>query len=1025
MLEKIITFSLNNRLFIIFTALVLVIVGGYSLSQLSFDAFPDVTGVVVQVNTVAEGVGPEEIEQQITRSIETELSGIPNVKEVRSISKFGLSQITIIFKDKTDVYFARQLVLERIQQVELPEGIDERPKLGPISTGLGEIYHYLIMGKDKNLAEIRSIHDRVIKPKLRSVSGVAEVNSWGGYEKQYQVRVNLLKLIKYSLTLQDVISALKENNANVGGGNIEQAGEVHIVYGVGVVKNTLEIENIVIAVAHGIPIRIQDVAEVIEGHEIRRAAVTYGGEREGVLGLAFMLVHENSRLVAQRIKEKMELIKKSLPEGISIKTVYDRSELVDEILGTVRENLFEGALLVVVILFLLLGNLKGALLVALAIPFSMLFASAVMLKAGIAGSLMSLGAVDFGLIIDSSVIMMENSVRHMSLERNKDKERIEIIKDASIEVLKPALFGMLIIMIVYFPILALEGIEGKLFKPMALTVIFALTGSLILSLTLMPVLASIFLSKKIKHKETIFIRLAKSLYLPTLDWCFRHRVKIITLAVLLLCGASFLFTRLGQEFVPKLDEGSIVINAVRLSGVSVDEQVRYSLLIEKLLKEKFPDEIKDIWTRIGTPEVATDPMGVEVGDIFIMLKSRELWKLARTKQELVNIMAKELEKMPGSKFIFSQPIEMRINELVAGIKTDVGVKIFGDDLEVLKETAEKAEHILKDIKGCADASVEQITGQPVLQIKIDQEAISRYGICVQDVLDIISSLSGKKIGEIREEQIRFPLVVRLEERYRNDISEVENITILSKQGEQVLLKNVADIKRVEGPTTINREWGQRRIVVSCNVRGRDVGSFIKEARERIEENIKFPIGYHLEFGGQFENLQRAQKRLLIVVPIALLLIFFLLYTTFDSTRDALLMFTGVPFALIGGVVSLYLRGMPFTVSAGVGFIALSGVAVLNGLVLISYIRKMIEEGEDLMEAIKKSCQTRLRPILMTALVASLGFIPMALNTGVGAEVQSPLATVVIGGIISSTILTLFVLPVIYSFVGRERTRGAG
>ncbi len=1016
MLNKLIEFSLKNRFLIIILTFILAVAGFISLSKLSIDAFPDTTPVQVQINTVAPSLNPLEIEQQISFPVELAISGLPKLKLVRSISKFGLSQVVVIFEDGTDIYFARQLVMERLQSIELPQNTPQ-PTLGPVATGLGEIFHYLIQSNTHNLTQITTAQNWIIKPQLRMVSGVAEVNTWGGFEKQYHVLIRPEFLVKYQLTFEEIFEALERNNRNIGGGIITpHEGEAFLVHGLGLVSSISEIENIVIKAIDGIPIYIRDVANIEIGHEIRRAAVTANGKGEQVLGLGFMLMGENSHIVTQRLKNKLKEAQKSLPSGMTVELVYDRTELVDAVLNTVKKNLFEGALLVIAILFIFLGNLRAGLIVALAIPISMLFAFNAMLYFGIAGSLMSLGALDFGLIVDSSVIMVENNVHCLSTQ--DQRSRLNIVRDASIEVRKPTMFGELIIMVVYLPILFLEGVEGKLFVPMALTVIFALAGSMILSLTLMPVLCSLFLQKKVKTKDPWLIRILKWLYRPILYLALRFRLLVIIGAVALLIFSGWVATRLGSEFIPRLEEGALVVNTVRLAGVSLEESVRYGTRIEKTLLNEFPNEIKNIWTRTGTPEVATDPMGLEVSDIFITLKSKKKWKRATSQEELVILLSRTLQGLPGMRSAFTQPIEMRVNEMIAGIRTDLGIKIFGDDFDVLVQLSEQVEDILKKTYGSAELVTEQLTGQPVLQIRIRPDDIARFGISRDDVLLAVECIGGRKIGEIREGQMRFALVTRLQKQYRQNPQAIKGILLRTVDGKQVLLEKVADVELVEGPTVISREWGRRRIVVSCNVRDRDVGSFVTEVKKRINKELKFPPGYSVDYGGQFENLERARLRLTIIVPIALILIFILLYTTYNSVRDAMIIFTGVPFATIGGVLALYLRGMPFTISAGVGFIALSGVAVLNGLVMVSSIRKLLEERNTLDNAITEAAESRLRAVLMTALVASFGFIPMALATSVGAEVQRPLATVVIGGIITATMLTLIVLPVLYSFFGK-------
>ncbi|MFH1278304.1 MAG: CusA/CzcA family heavy metal efflux RND transporter [Candidatus Eisenbacteria bacterium] len=1023
MLNAIITWSLTHRFLVIALTLVMVAAGVNALIRLPIDAFPDTTPVQVQINTTAPALSPLEIEQQITLPVEQAVAGLPNLHEVRSISKFGLSQLTVTFDDGTDIYFARQLVMERLQTVELPEGIG-RPEMGPVATGLGEIYHYVVTSPNHTLQELTTLHDWVIKPRLRSVPGVAEVNTWGGERKQYHVLADPARLVKYDLTLDDVLRALATNNLNVGGGYIVQAGEMHLVQGVGLTSNLEEIGNIVITAYDGVPVHIRDIGEVREGHEIRRGATTANGQGEVVLGLGFMLMGENSHEVTSLLRERMAEIRETLPEGVRVTPVYERTVLIDEVLLTVKENLLEGALLVIAVLFVFLGNLRAGLIVAAAIPLSMLFAAHGMMRFGIAGSLMSLGAIDFGLIVDSSVIMIENSVRRLDAPGRRGSV-LETVRDAAIEVRKPTMYGELIIAVVFLPVLTLEGIEGRLFRPMALTLLFALAGSLMLSLTLMPVLASLFLKGHISPRENRFVRATRRAYAPVVRFAMRRRRQVLVGALVLLAGGAALGTLIGSAFIPRLSEGGIVINTVRLSGVSLEESVRYGSRLEEVILGKYPDEVRDVWVRTGTAEVATDPMGIELSDVFITLNPRGEWTRAKTQDDLVDLMSRELSGLPGMRLVFTQPIEMRVNEMIAGIRTDLGIKIFGDDLETLRDIAGRVGEIVGTIPGNADVYVEQITGQPVLQVRVNQDAIARHGVAARQVLELVEAIGGIPVGEVREDQRRFDLVVRLPERYRSDPEAVRKILVLTATGARIPLERLADIRQIEGPSTITREWQRRRIVVQCNVRGRDVGGFVEEARERLADEVALPQGYYVSFAGQFEHMERARLRLMIVVPVALLLVFFLLYTSMNSARDALIIFTGAPFAALGGLAALLVRGMPFTVSAGVGFVAVSGVAMLAGLVLVSTIKRLLEEGASLEQSIEMSAVTRLRPILMTTLVAALGFAPMAMNTGVGAEVQRPLATVVIGGVLSANALTLVVLPAIYRIFGRAGGNGGG
>ncbi|VTU01669.1 cation transporter : Heavy metal efflux pump CzcA OS=Blastopirellula marina DSM 3645 GN=DSM3645_00565 PE=4 SV=1: ACR_tran [Gemmataceae bacterium] len=1013
MLNRVIDWSLKYRWLVILGAVALAAAGAVSLRFLDIDAFPDTTPVQVQINTVAPSLGPAEIEQQITFPVEQSLAGLPKIAQMRSISKFGLSQVVVIFDEGTDIYFARQLINERLAAVQLPQGLD-RPKMGPVSTGLGEVFHYVVTGKGDDVTRLRTIHDWVVRPQMRKVKGVAEVNSWGGFERQYQARIDPSKLAKYGLTFDAVTGAMRENNHNVGGGVIDQGSGTLLVQGLGRTVTVEQIRSIQVAAKDGVPVLLGDVADVRIGHEVRRGAVTADGKGEVVLGLGFMTMGENSHEVTWGLKGRLDEVKATLPGDVKVVPVYDRTELIAYVLATARANLFEGGLLVVCVLFLFLGNLRAAFIVALAIPLSMLFAFSGMLRFGIAASLLSLGAIDFGMVVDSSVVMVENCVRHLA-HNTTGRSRREVIRDAAVEVRTPTLFGELIILIVYLPILTLEGIEGKLFRPMALTVVFALAGSMILSMTLMPALASLLLPKRISEREPLLLRLVKAVYVPVLKATMRHKFAVIVFAgTVLFVAFGMVAPRLGSEFVPRLSEGAITLGTVRLAGTSLEESVATNTRIEKALLAAFPDEINHVWSRAGTAEVATDPMGVELTDIFISLKPRARWTKAATQADLTLLVEKELRQMPGLKFAFAQPIEMRINEMLAGTRSDLSVKLFGDDLDVLKAKAEEIRRAMKDIPGAADLAVEQVTGQPVMQVKVRQDQIARYGVPVRAVLDLIESIGSKPIGEVVDGQFRFPLVVRLPDEWRKSPEAVGSIQLPTATGERIPLSRVADIKVVEGPSTITREWGQRRIVVTCNVRGRDLGSFVAEVQQKVKAEVAMPPGrYHVAYGGQFEQLERAQTRLMIVVPVALLLIFLLLYATYGNVVDTVRVFTGVPFAWVGGVFALWLRDMPFSISAGIGFIALSGVAVLDDMILVSYVRQLQRRGRTLEQAVEEAAITRLRPVLMTTLVACLGFVPMAFSTGMGAEVQRPLATVVIGGVISAMVMSLLVLRVLF------------
>jgi heavy metal efflux system protein len=1014
MLNWIIDFSLRHRLLVILGVIVFAAIGGYSLKYLDIDAFPDTTPVQVQINTIAPSLGPEEVEQRITFPIEQAIGGLPGLDGMRSVSKFGFSQVVVTFKDKTDIYFARQLVNERLSTVELSSEI-ERPKMGPVATGLGEVLHYVVTGAGNDVTELRTIHDWIIKPKMRTVPGVAEINSWGGYEKQYQVRIDPNLLVKFGLTFDEVVKAVEENNRNVGAGNIREGTRSVLVQGLGRTTNVDQIKAIVVAARHGVPIKVSDVADVTIGSVIRRGAVTADGKGEVVMGLGFMLMGENTHEITWAMKDRLEDIKATLPANVKVETVYDRTELVDHVIKTVKNNLFEGGLLVIAVLFAFLGNLRAALIVAVAIPLSMLFAFAGMLRFGIAASLLSLGAIDFGMIVDSSVVMIENCVRHIAHGDNRRRSMIEVVRDAAVEVRKPTMFGELIIMIVYLPILTLEGVEGKMFRPMALTVIFALIGSMIMSLTLMPVLASLFLPRRIEERQPLLMRLALRINTPVLRFSMNHKPLVLGFAACVLYVAFGLIApNLGWEFIPRLSEGAIAISVVRLTGTDLDDSIKYNTLMEQRIRQEFPDEVAHVWSRIGTAEIATDPMGIELTDMFMTLKPRDMWKKAHSQADLTALVEKYLRDMPGQRLAYLQPIEMRMNEMTSGSRSDLAVKMYGDDLDTLVKLGTNIEQILKQIPGAADVSSEQVTGQPVLQIQLNQEQLARHGVPARVVTDVIESIGGKPLGEVIEGQLRFPLVAKLPDNMRNGAEAIGAILIPTAAGERLPLSRLADIKMVEGPATITREWGQRRITVSANVRGRDIGSFVTEAQQRLKAKLTMPPGrYFYEFGGQFEHLQQARRRLLFVVPLAAVLIFGLLYATYQNVIDALRVFTGVPFGWVGGIFALWLRDMPFSISAAIGFIALSGVAVLDDMILVSYVRQLRRKGMPLDQAVMEAATTRLRPVLMTTLVASLGFLPMAFSTGMGAEVQRPLATVVIGGVIGAMVMSLLVLRVLY------------
>ena len=1027
MINGLIRFAVSQRLLVLLMVLIMAGAGVYSLINLPIDAVPDVTNVQVQVLTAAPSLAPLEIERQITFPVEVAMSGLPDIEEIRSVSKFGLSAVTVVFHDSVDTYFARQLVLERLSQAreQIPENIGS-PEMGPISTGLGEIYQYELKadkGSGYDATALRTIQDWSVRRQLLGVAGVTEVNSFGGYEKQYQVRLDPAKLQSYSLSLREVVEAVAQNNANVGGAYIEHGSEQYLLRGIGLVASPEDIGHIIVKTGNeGIPVYVRDLGEIVTGATVRQGAVTADGDGEIVAGIAMMLKGENSRTVVDRVKERVEQVKKTLPQGVQLVPFYDRTELVNRTIWTVAKNLIEGAILVIIVLILLLGNWRGSLLVATIIPLSMLFAAILMRIFNVSGNLMSLGALDFGLIVDGAVVMVENTVRRRAEAQHAGShERPErTILDACTEVGRPVVFAVAIIMIVYLPILSLTGIEGKMFKPMALTVVFALLGSLILSLTYVPAAMTFLLRGHVSEKESFLIRIAKRWYRPALTFVHTNRLPAIAVATILVVISAIIFPFLGSEFIPRLDEGALAIQVQQLPSVSLTQSVKTTTDVEKVLK-RFP-EVTKVVSKTGRAEVATDPMSIDFSDLYIELKPPSEWTTTHSKTELVEKMAKALEDgVPNASFSFSQPIELRVSELISGVRSDIAIKLFGDDLDTLKKSADEISRAVSQVRGAEDVKVEATTGLPQLQIKPDRAAISRYGINVADVNELVESIvAGKEAGLVYEGEQRFNLVVRLEDESSRDIETIKNLFVPAPNGARVPLSQLADIQLVEGPAQISREDTRRRIGVELNVRGRDIGGFVAEAQEKIAQQVKLPPGYYVTWGGTFENLQRASARLLIVVPLALFLIFVLLFTTFGSVRQALLIYTGIPFAVVGGIFALLLRGMPFSISAGVGFIALFGVAVLNGVVMVSYINKLREEGKSVADAVREGAETRLRPVLMTALVASLGFIPMAIASSAGAEVQRPLATVVIGGLITSTLLTLLILPTLYGWFEKER-----
>ncbi|QLQ30164.1 MAG: CusA/CzcA family heavy metal efflux RND transporter [Pseudoxanthomonas sp.] len=1055
MLERILRFAIAHRWLMLALTVALIAVGSWSFSRLPIDVTSDITNVQVQVNTQVDGHSPLESEQRVTFPIETALAGLPGLDYTRSISRYGLSQVTVVFEDGTDLYFARQQVAERLQQVksQLPGGLE--PEMGPIATGMGEIFMYTVEADAKarkadgtpfTATDLRTLQDWVVRPQLRNVPGVTEVNTIGGFARQIHITPDPARLVALGFTLHDVVTAVSANNQNVGAGYIERNGQQFLVRAPGQVADLEGIRDIVLDRRDGVPIRVRDVAQVGEGPELRTGAATMDG-REVVLGTTFMLIGANSREVAQATAARLIEANRSLPAGVRAVPVYDRTTLVDRTIRTVAKNLVEGALLVIAVLFLLLGNVRAALITAAVIPLAMLFTLTGMVRGGVSGNLMSLGALDFGLIVDGAVIIIENclcrfgELQHVLGRALSEEERLDATASATAEVIRPSLFGLGIITAVYLPIFALTGVEGKMFHPMAITVVLALTGAMVLSLTFVPAAIALFLRGKVQEKDTRLMQWARRAYAPALAWALRRRGPVVAgaLATVVLCG--LLATRLGSEFVPSLDEGDIAMHAMRIPGTSLDQAVHMQSTLEARIKQ-FP-EVYRVFGKLGTAEVATDPMPPSVADTFIMLRPRSEWPDPRkTKAALVAEIETAVKQIPGNNYEFTQPIQMRMNELISGVRADVAIKVYGDDLDTLVRLGEQVETVAKAVDGAADVRLEQATGLPLLTITPDRQALIRYGLNPGDVQHTVATAVGGEVaGQLFEGDRRFDIVVRLPEALRQDPAALHDLPIpLGGDGNldestrtpawqsgapgTVPLREVATIATTLGPNQVNRENGKRRVVVTANVRGRDLGGFVAELRQRIDANVEIPAGYWVDYGGTFEQLISAGQRLGVVVPVTLVLIFALLFWAFGSAKDAAIVFTGVPLALTGGVVALALRGIPLSISAGVGFIALSGVAVLNGLVMIAFIRKLREQGADLDTAVVDGALGRLRPVLMTALVASLGFLPMALNVGAGSEVQRPLATVVIGGIVSSTLLTLLVLPVLYRWWHRhEEVRG--
>ena len=1040
MFERLIRLAIAQRWLVMLAVAAMAAFGIYSYQQLPVDAVPDITNVQVQINTASAGYSPLETEQRITFPIETAMAGLPKLEQTRSLSRHGLSQVTVIFKDGTDIYFARQMINERLQEASLPDGIT--PKMGPVSTGLGEIYLWTVEtkpgakkpdGTPYTPTDLREIQDWIIKPQLRNVAGVTEVNAIGGYAKQYQVAPLPEKLASYGISLQEVVTALERNNANVGAGYIERQGEQLLIRAPGQVANEGDLANIVVANREGVAIRVRDIAEVLIGRELRTGAATENG-REVVLGTVFMLIGQNSRAVSQAVDQKMVEINRSLPEGVHAVTVYDRTVLVDKAINTVKKNLLEGAVLVIAILFMFLGNIRAALITAMVIPLAMLFTFTGMVQYHVSANLMSLGALDFGIIVDGAVVIVENCVRRLAHaqqtlgRRLTLQERFDEVFAASSEARRPLLYGQLIIMVVYLPIFALTGVEGRMFTPMALTVVIALLGAMLLSITFIPAAVALFIGDKVAEKENRLMLAAKRWYAPALDKVMANTPVVLTFAAVAVLLSGLLATRLGSEFVPSLNEGDIAIQALRIPGTSLTQSLAMQQQLETRLMANH-QEIERVFARTGTAEIASDPMPPNISDGYIMLKPRAQWPQPKKPREtLLAEIEATADSLPGNAYEFSQPIQLRFNELISGVRSDVAVKLFGDDMAVLDATAAKIAGVLGKIDGAAEVKVEQTSGLPMLTVQIDREQAARYGLNIADVQSAIATaIGGQQAGTLFQGDRRFDIVVRLPDRLRSDLEQLRRLPLALPQsaaGEGrarfIPLGEVASLQLAPGPNQISREDGKRRIVISANVRGRDMGSFVADASAQLQAQVNIPAGYWTRWGGQFEQLQSATERLELVVPLALGLVLLLLFAMFGNAKDGLLVFSGIPFALTGGILALWLRDIPLSISAAVGFIALSGVAVLNGLVMIAFIRQLREQGMDLQAAIHMGALSRLRPVLMTALVASLGFVPMAIATGTGAEVQRPLATVVIGGILSSTALTLLVLPLLYRLAYRRK-----
>lgn len=1031
--DRIIQFSINNAIWVMMFVIAWIGVGIYSYQKLSIDAVPDITNVQVQINSQANGFTAPEVEQRITYPIENAMSGIPNLEQTRSISRYGLSQVTIIFKDGTDIYWARQLINQRLQEAKsaLPDSID--PQMSPISTGLGEIYQWVVKaepnakkadGSAYSAMDLREIQDWIIRPQLQRVQGVAEVNSIGGYNKTYVVSPDLTRLQQLQIPLTDLQDALQNNNENRGAGFIEENGQQLTVRVPGMLTSIQDIQNVTVATKNGLPIRVADVASVSIGHDLRTGGATYNGQ-ETVLGIAMMMMGENSKTIAKAIDDKVQEIQRSLPQGVVIETVYDRSSLVDKAIKTVAKNLIEGAILVIVILFIFLGNFRAALITACIIPLAMLFTLTGMAEQKISANLMSLGALDFGIIVDGAVVIVENCIRRLAEAQHLKgrlltrSERFTEVFLAAKQARRPLIFGQIIIMVVYLPIFALAGVEAKMFHPMAMTVVLALLGAIILSVTFVPAAVALFVTGEVKEKESRWMMTLKKGYADLLDKAYAFRYVVVTAAVSILILTSAIATRVGSEFAPQLSEGDFALQLMRAPSTGIEESLKIQENVEKQLLKAFP-EIKAIFARTGTAEVATDVMPPNISDGIVLLKPHDQWPNPKeTIDELRTRMLQFVNQIPGNNSEFSQPIELRFNELISGVRSDIGVKIFGDDMQILNQEAEKIAQQLRSIPGASEVKVEQTDGLPLLNVDVDHALAAQYGLSVKSIQDIVAaSIGGQSVGQILQGDRRFDFVIRLQENMRTP-QQLAQLPIRLPNGGLIQLQDVAKVENILGLAQVSRENGKRRVIVTANVRDRDLGSFVQEMQNKLAQQ-KLPSGYWLGYGGQFENLASATARMQIVVPMALIMIFVLLMAVFSNFKDSLLVFSGVPFALSGGLVALWLRDIPLSMSAGVGFIALSGVAVLNGLVMLTFIKEL-RVTLDVHAATWKGAVLRLRPVLMTAFVASLGFIPMALATGTGAEVQRPLATVVIGGIISSTILTLVLLPVIYRWMNESKT----